>query len=52
MLLPVPDGMRFQVMNPIRKKPIVHLNWVTYCNDSSGMAFESPVSKGILKLVV
>ena len=24
------------------------LNWVTYCNDSTGMAFESPVSKGIL----
>jgi hypothetical protein len=24
------------------------LNWVTYCNDSSGMAFESPLSKGIL----
>jgi O-glycosyl hydrolase len=23
------------------------LNWVTYCNDSTGMAFESPVSKGI-----
>jgi len=23
------------------------LNWVTYCNDSSGMAFESPVSKDI-----
>jgi hypothetical protein len=24
------------------------LNWVTYCNDSTGMAFESPVSPGIL----
>lgn len=24
------------------------LTWVTYCNDSTGMAFESPVSKGIL----
>ena len=24
------------------------MNWVTYCNDSTGMAFESPVSKGIL----
>jgi hypothetical protein len=24
------------------------LNWVTYCNDTSGMAFESPVSKGVL----
>lgn len=24
------------------------LSWVTYCNDSTGMAFESPVSKDIL----
>jgi hypothetical protein len=24
------------------------LNWITYCNDSMGMAFESPVSTGIL----
>jgi hypothetical protein len=24
------------------------LSWVTYCNDSTGMAYESPVSKGIL----
>ena len=24
------------------------LNWVTYCNDEYGMAYESPVSKGIL----
>ena len=23
------------------------LNWVTYCNDADGMAFESPVSEGI-----
>lgn len=23
------------------------LNWVTYCNDAIGLAFESPVSKGI-----
>lgn len=23
------------------------LNWVTYCNDEKGMAFESPLSKGI-----
>ncbi|MEP7319200.1 MAG: hypothetical protein ABI921_10670, partial [Panacibacter sp.] len=23
------------------------LNWVTYCSDSSGLAFESPLSKGI-----
>lgn len=23
------------------------LNWVTYCNDTTGKAFESPVSKGI-----
>jgi len=31
-----------------REKAYRALNWVTYCNDSSGMAFESPVSKGIL----
>jgi hypothetical protein len=31
-----------------REKAYRSLNWVTYCNDSSGMAFESPVSKGIL----
>lgn len=23
------------------------LNWVTYCSDSNGMAFESPLSKGV-----
>ncbi len=31
-----------------REKAIRSLTWVTYCSDSSGMAFESPVSKGIL----
>lgn len=31
-----------------REKTYRSLNWVTYCNDSAGMAFESPVSKGIL----
>lgn len=31
-----------------KEKAYRSLNWVTYCNDSSGMAFESPVSKGIL----
>lgn len=31
-----------------REKACRSLNWVTYCNDSTGMAFESPVSKGIL----
>jgi hypothetical protein len=31
-----------------RDKAFRSLNWVTYCNDSAGMAFESPVSKGIL----
>jgi hypothetical protein len=31
-----------------REKAYRSLNWVTYCNDSTGMAFESPVSKGIL----
>ncbi len=31
-----------------REKARRSLNWVTYCNDSTGMAFESPVSKGIL----
>ncbi|MEO6963248.1 MAG: hypothetical protein ABIY90_14830, partial [Puia sp.] len=23
------------------------LNWVTYCSDSNGLAFESPLSKGV-----
>lgn len=31
-----------------REKAYRSLNWVTYCNDSTGLAFESPVSKGIL----
>jgi hypothetical protein len=31
-----------------KEKAYRSLNWVTYCNDSEGMAFESPVSKGIL----
>lgn len=31
-----------------REKAYRSLNWVTYCHDSLGMAFESPVSKGIL----
>ncbi len=31
-----------------REKAFRSLNWVTYCNDTSGMAFESPLSKGIL----
>jgi hypothetical protein len=31
-----------------KEKAYRSLNWVTYCNDSYGMAFESPVSKGIL----
>jgi hypothetical protein len=30
-----------------REKAFRTLNWVTYCNNSEGMAFESPVSKGI-----
>jgi len=30
-----------------REKAFRSLNWVTYCHDSTGMAFESPVSKGI-----
>ena len=30
-----------------REKAYRSLNWVTYCNDSTGLAFESPVSKGI-----
>ncbi|MCX6254146.1 MAG: hypothetical protein NTV31_06660 [Bacteroidia bacterium] len=30
-----------------KEKAFRSLNWVTYCNDSNGMAFESPVSKGI-----
>jgi hypothetical protein len=31
-----------------KEKAYRSLNWVTYCNDSTGMAFESPVSKDIL----
>jgi hypothetical protein len=31
-----------------REKANRSLNWVTYCNDSTGKAFESPLSKGIL----
>ncbi len=31
-----------------REKAYRALNWVSYCNDDNGMAFESPVSKGIL----
>jgi hypothetical protein len=31
-----------------REKAYRSLNWVTYCNDTTGMAFESPVSDGIL----
>jgi len=31
-----------------KEKAYRSLNWVTYCNDSNGLAFESPVSKGVL----
>ena len=31
-----------------REKAYRSLNWVSYCNDSTGKAFESPLSKGIL----
>ena len=30
-----------------KEKAYRSLNWVTYCNDSIGMAYESPLSKGI-----
>ena len=30
-----------------REKAYRSLNWVTYCNDTTGKAFESPVSKGV-----
>jgi len=30
-----------------KEKAYRALNWVTYCNDANGLAFESPVSKGI-----
>lgn len=30
-----------------KEKAYRSLNWVTYCNDINGMAFESPLSKGI-----
>ncbi len=31
-----------------KEKAYRSLNWVTYCSDSNGLAFESPLSKGIL----
>ena len=31
-----------------KEKAYRSLNWVTYCNDATGKAFESPLSKGIL----
>ena len=30
-----------------KEKAYRSLNWVTYCNDSAGMAYESPVSVGV-----
>ena len=30
-----------------KEKAFRSINWVTYCNDSNGKAFESPVSKGV-----
>jgi hypothetical protein len=30
-----------------KEKAYRSLNWVTYCSDSTGLAFESPVSKGV-----
>jgi|GEM_PF-241896 O-glycosyl hydrolase len=30
-----------------KEKAFRSLNWVTYCNDTTGKAFESPVSKGV-----
>ena len=30
-----------------KEKAYRSLNWVTYCNDADGKAFESPVSKGV-----
>jgi hypothetical protein len=30
-----------------REKAFRALNWVTYCSDSSGLAFESPLSNGV-----
>ena len=33
--------------NTYKEKAYRSLNWVTYCNDSNGMAFESPLSKDI-----
>jgi hypothetical protein len=31
-----------------KEKAYRSLNWVTYCSDSKGLAFESPLSKGVL----
>jgi hypothetical protein len=33
--------------NSFKDKAYRALNWVTYCSDSNGLAFESPLSKGI-----
>jgi hypothetical protein len=30
-----------------KEKAFRSLNWVTYCSDSNGLAFESPLSKGV-----
>jgi hypothetical protein len=37
----------FSADEAYREKAFRALNWVTYCNNAEGMAFESPVSKGI-----
>ncbi len=33
--------------NSCKEKAYRSLNWVTYCSDSAGLAFESPLSKGV-----
>ena len=47
MLLNVQGGMPFQEMKAYKEKAYRSLNWVTYCNDTTGKAFESPLSKGV-----
>lgn len=37
----------FSADESYKEKAFRALNWVTYCNNAEGMAFESPVSKGI-----
>ena len=43
----VPGGMPFPETVSYKEKAYRALNWVTYCSDSNGLAFESPLSNGV-----